>query len=348
MTASAPLGTLAELPADYLHALDGQHAKPAWPSLRSLIPEGVPDRRTIAHRWTYQDLRPLLLRAGELAPMERAERRVLMLSNPGLEGKPFATASIFLGFQVILPGERAPNHRHSPSAVRIIVEGEGAYTNVEGQRLEMRRGDVILTPAHLWHEHAHEGKGPMIWLDALDVPLMVAMEAAYGSPGSVQTASQRPDASQTRHRRGGLLPYERLGRRAQDYSQFRYPWAEVREALLDLAKDTPTGQAVQLAYVNPETGLECMPTFGFSALMLRPGEEIDMPFTSASTGLLVVEGSGQTVADGKTLSWVESDVVAIPTHSRIRHCNASARQPAFLIQVDDAPMQRKLGFYQQF
>lgn len=346
MQSSAPLGTLAELPDDYLGALDAQHAKPAWPALRSLIPDAAPERRTRPHCWSYQALRPLLLRAGELTPMERAERRVLMLSNPGLDGKPFATSSIFLGLQLLLPGERAPNHRHSPSAVRMILEGEGAYTHVEGQRLPMQRGDVILTPAHLWHEHGNEGTQPSIWLDALDVPLTVAMEAAYGGAGTRQTPRLQPDASQTRYRRAGLLPYECLDRPARPYPMFRYPWSEVREALLALATDASLGDAVQLAYVNPETGRECMPVLGFSALMLRPGETLTLPFSSASRSWLVIEGEGSSLIAGHTLRWQQNDVLCAPTHCVPQHVNASAQRPAFLIQVDDAPMQRRLGFHE--
>lgn len=343
---SAALGTLAELPDDYLQALQTQHARPAWPSLRSLIPQGRPDHRTVPHCWDYQALRPLLLRAGELTPMERAERRVLMLANPGLEGRPFASASIFLGLQLLLPGERAPNHRHSPSAVRMILEGEGAYTNVEGQRLPMHRGDVILTPAHLWHEHGNDGPKPTLWLDALDVPLTVAMEAAYGSGGTRQTPAVRPDASQTRYRRAGLLPYDCLDRPAQTYPMFRYPWAEVRAALEALATEAPLGQPVHLAYVNPENGQPCMPALGFSALMLRPGETLPLPRSSASRAWLVLEGAGDTTVGAHTLPWRANDVLAAPTHTAPCHRNASAHEAAFLIQIDDAPMQRRLGFHE--
>ena len=114
--------------------------------------------------------------------------------------------------------------------------------------------------------------------------------------------------------------------------------------MLGAARD----EAVQLAYVNPETGEECMPVLGFSAIMLRPGETLRMPRRSASCGYLVVEGSGESEIDGTTLKWEENDVLAAPTHATIRHRNASSSKPAYLIQVDDAPMQRRLGFYEVF
>ena len=169
---SEQLGTLDDLPKEYVDALTANSTQPLWPSMRAILPYDRPTRRTQPHLWRYADLRPLLLRAGDLTPIEKAERRVLMLANPGLDGEPFATSSIFFGLQLILPGETAPNHRHSPSAVRLIVEGDGAYTTVEGQRCPMAPGDVILTPALLWHEHEHRGDGPMVWLDALDAPAL--------------------------------------------------------------------------------------------------------------------------------------------------------------------------------
>ncbi len=342
------LGTLDDLPPRYLDALAASSTQPLWPSMRSILPYDRPTNRTVPHLWRYREIRPLLMEAGELTPIEKAERRVLMLANPGLQGEPFATASIFFGLQLILPGETAPNHRHSPSAVRLIVEGDGAFTTVEGERCPMAKGDVILTPAQLWHEHEHRGSGPMVWLDALDAPLVTKMEAAYCIEGEPQNAGNRPDSSQTRFRRAGLLPYDRLGKVANSYAQFRYPWTEVRVALADLAGGAGPAEPVQLAYINPETGGSCMPVLGFSAIMLRPGETLAPPRRSSSCGFLVVEGSGEAEIDGKTLSFEENDVMAAPTHATLRLRNGSSREPAFLLQIDDAPMQRALGFYEEF
>ena len=342
------LGTLQELPAEYLDELARQATMPLWPSLRNILPHGRPINRTVPHLWCYRQLRPLLLQAGELTPIEKAERRVLILANPGLEGAPFATPTIFFGLQLILPGESAPSHKHSVSAVRLIVEGESGFTTVGGERCPMEKGDVILTPAGRWHQHDHEGKGPMIWLDALDAPVVVGIEASYCTEGKPQARSDRPDASQTHYRRSGLVPYETLVRDPRDYPLLRFPWADVRAALEDLAGAAGRNGPVQLAYVNPETGRECMPVLGFSALMLRPGEELRPRRRSACHGYLVVAGRGETEIDHTTLVWEENDVFVAPTHAAVRHRNASTRERAFLIQVDDAPLQRKLGFYQEF
>ena len=77
------LGTLEELPAEYVDALRARNLVPLWPSLRALLPPGQPRSATQICRWAWEDIRPLLMRAGDLTPMEKAERRVLVLANPG-------------------------------------------------------------------------------------------------------------------------------------------------------------------------------------------------------------------------------------------------------------------------
>lgn len=343
------LGTLEELPQDYRDSLTARNLLPLWPLLRGFLPRGRPERRTSPTLWRYAEIRPLLLKAGELTPIEKAERRVLVLANPGLTLDAVrATPSIYIGMQLILPGETAPNHRHTPSAIRFVVEGKGGFTVVNGEKLPMEKGDLILTPAKEWHEHGHAGEGPVVWLDALDLPILYDFEASYAIEGPSQAVRNRPDASQAEYRRAGLIPYRSLAERPGPYPLMRFPWREVRDSLAGYAAVCGTGEPVQLAYVNPETGQECLPTLGFSALMLRPGEEVALTRRSASAVAHVVEGGGVARIDGTELDWGEADTFAVPTHAEVRLANGSAKQPAFLFLIDDAPLQRKLGFYEEF
>lgn len=343
------LGTLEELPADYRHAMEAQNLVPLWPSMRAFLPHGAPRPLTRPTLWRYADVRPLLLRAGDLAPIEKAERRVLVFSNPGhgLDGL-HCTGTIYVGMQLILPGENAPAHRHTPAAVRLVVEGEGGFTVVNGEKLPMHRGDLILTPALQWHEHSHVGDGPVVWMDALDLPLLVNMEASYALEGQAQAVRNAPDAGMTRYRRAGLLPYSHLAERPGPYPLMRWPWAEVRQALEALAGDTDPGRPIQLAYVNPETGEECLPTLGFSAIMLRAGETVALPRDSASAVFHVVSGQVQAELAGATLAAEDADVFAAPAHAQVKLANRSASQPAFLFRIDDAPLQRRVGIYERF
>lgn len=343
------LGRLQDLPSDYVQDLRAQNTLPLWPSLRAVLPYGRPSRATQPALWRYRDIRPHLLRAGELAPIEKAERRVLVLCNPGFGIESMkATATIYVGLQLILPGETAPNHRHTPSAVRFVVEGEGGFTLVDGEKLPMGKGDLILTPPGLWHEHGHEGRGPVIWLDALDLPLVYGIEASYAIEGAAQAVDKPIDWGVARFRNGGVVPYRSLDAPRQPYPMLRFPWRDVQRALGELAAVTLRDEAVQLAYVNPETGRECLAVLGFSALQLRPGEELRLPRRSASAVLHVVDGSGTALVDDATLRFETADTLAIPTHADVRLANASSKAPAYLFVVDDAPLQRKLGIYEVY
>ena len=144
---STELGRLEDLPADYRAALTERNLVPLWPNLRGVLPPGKPRPKTRATHWPYASIKPLLLQAGELTPIEKAERRVLVLANPGhgLDNMQ-ASAAMYLGMQLLLPGEWAPSHRHTPNAVRMVVEGEGAWSLVDGEKCPMSRGDLILTP----------------------------------------------------------------------------------------------------------------------------------------------------------------------------------------------------------
>lgn len=342
-------GRIEELPRDYLNKLLSQNTLPLWPSLRALLPHDIPGRKAQPIRWRYGDIRPNLVHAGELVPIEKAERRVLVLCNPGLGLENLkATPTIYVGLQLILPDETAPNHQHTPSAVRIAIEGRGAFTLVDGERLAMEKGDVILTPSGSWHEHGHEGDGPFIWMDALDLPLIYGIEASFSLEGAAQSVRKPLGFGGASFHGAGLIPYRSLDQKRAPYPLLRFAWRDVKASLAALASVTPLGQAVHLAYVNPETGRECLPTLGLSALQLRPGEHIHWPRRSTSAVLHVVEGGGTVTIDGVEHAFEEADVMAVPTHSAVAVCNTSTNSSAYLIVVDDAPLHRKLGIYSVF
>jgi gentisate 1,2-dioxygenase len=341
------LGRLEDLPADYVGALKAHNLVPLWPSLRALLPPGVPTRQTRATHWAYAAIRPLLLQAGELTPIEKAERRVLVLANPGhgLENMK-ASPAIYLGMQLLLPGEWAPSHRHTPNAVRMVVEGEGAWTTVDGEKCPMSRGDLILTPTGLWHEHGHDGDQPVIWLDVLDLPLVYYMEASYHVNGERQT--QLPGRGDRAYTRGGVLPTPVFTRSQKRYPMLRYPWADARTALLALAEDRPDLDAVQVSYVNPETGEDAENILGFYALMLRPGQTLRLPARSPACVFHQIEGSAEvTVGEGhQAFTLAGADTCCAPGYTPITLRNTSATEPAFLFVADESPLHRKLGVYE--
>lgn len=338
------LGRLEDLPEEYREALSAQNLVPLWPSLRGVMPENKPRPHTKPTYWKYASIKPLLLQAGELTPIEKAERRVLVLANPGhtLE-KMQASAAIYLGMQLLLPGEWAPSHRHTPNAIRMIVEGEGAYTTVEGEKCMMSRGDLVLTPSGTWHEHGHDGKDPVIWLDVLDLPLVYYMEASYHNNTTKQENVTL--SKEANYRAGGVVPTPMFERYERAYPMYRYPWVDVKKVLEEMGQD-PQNEVVQVTYVNPETGDHAENILGFYALMLRPGQEVSLPVRSPASVFHVIEGGCQVQIEESQFELATADTCCAPGYSTIRLKNASISEPAFLFMTDETPLHRKLGVYE--
>lgn len=339
------LGRLEDLPQDYRDALARQNLVPLWPSLRAVLPPGTPQRRTRATHWPYEALKPLLLRAGELTPIEKAERRVLVLANPGHGlDRMQASAAMYLGMQLLLPGEWAPAHRHTPNAVRMVVEGEGAYSTVDGEKCPMLRGDLILTPTGLWHEHGHDGDQPVVWLDVLDLPLIHFLEASYHVDGPCQQV--RPGHGERAYARAGVVPTPVFERGRKDYPMLRYPWAETRAALESLAADQPGLEAVQVTYVNPETGAHAQNILGYHALMLRPGQALRLPARSPAAVYHLIEGGIEAHIGDQRFALDEADTCCAPGYTPVTLANRSNAAPAFVFIADESPLHRKLGVYE--
>jgi gentisate 1,2-dioxygenase len=342
---SNELGRIEDLPKEYVQELRDLNLVPLWPSLRGVLPPKIPTRQTKPTHWPYKTIKPLLLKAGELTPIEKAERRVLVLANPGhgLE-KMQASAAMYLGMQLLMPGEWAPSHRHTPNAVRMIVEGEGAYTTVDGEKCPMSRGDLILTPTGLWHEHGHDGTEPVIWLDVLDLPLVYYMEASYHINGDRQTVV--PGLGDKQYARGGVVPTHVFERSKKAYPMLRYAWTDAKTALESMAQDNPSQESIQVTYVNPETGNDAENILGFYALMLRPGQTLRLPARSPAQVFHVIEGSVEAKIVDSTFSLAEADTCCAPGYEAVTLKNLDVKKPTFIFIADESPLHRKLGVFE--
>jgi gentisate 1,2-dioxygenase len=224
----------SERTAFYARA-DKQHLAPLWTRLRSLIPE-APVPVAMAHRWAYADVRPHVLESARQISAVEAERRVMILENPGLHGSSQITGSLYAGLQLIMPGEVAPAHRHTQGALRFVIEGVGAYTAVDGEKTLMSPGDFVITPSWTWHHHGHEGDGPVIWLDGLDIPIVALFNSTFREEHAEAAAPlTRPIGDAMARFGSGLLP---VGYRSQSMNSpvFNYPYARTREALHALTR----------------------------------------------------------------------------------------------------------------
>ncbi len=342
------LAKLEDLPQSYVQDLTAHNLVPLWPSLRGVLPPTKPRPLTQATAWAYQDIRPLLIQAGELTPIEKAERRVLVLANPGhgLQ-KMQASAAIYLGMQLLLPGELAPPHRHTPNAVRMIVEGEGAYTTVQGEKCPMSRGDLILTPTGLWHEHGHDGDQPVIWLDVLDLPMVYYMEASYHVNGTQQELT--PGHGEAQYSRAGVIPTPFFSRSDKAYPILRFAWTDVKAALINLANDAAQVECVQVTYINALNGHDAENILGYYALMLRPGQTLRMPARSPACVFHVIEGQGMELRfEDKVFVLKDADTACVPGYGAVTLKNLSAEQACFVFMTDESPLHRKLGVYENW
>jgi gentisate 1,2-dioxygenase len=306
----------------YYAQLSAQHITPAW------IGGGIstePQTKALPYLWHWRDLRPQAMRAAELVGTAQAERRVLRLSNPNLSG--VASNTLVANIQIVMPGEIARAHRHSGAALRLIIEGSGGYTVVEGERVPMSPGDLVLTPNWTWHDHANDTDAPMIWLDGLDTPLVRMLEAGFYE-----------EYHQDRQELGPQV----------NASEWHYPMTEMRAALEQLAAtrtDDP-GEETILEYINRRTGGPVMPTIACHMQRLRPGEKTPARRRVCCTNYHVVEGSGYSFVGGERLDWEAKDVLTVPTWTFCEHVNSGDR-PAFLFSFSDAPVMKALSLYRE-
>ena len=335
----------------FYRELERRHLVALWNVATTLLPK-EPKSRALPYLWRWDTLLPLLKQAGQLAPIHRgAERRVLGLINPTLPGRYGATPTLWAGFQYLLPGEVAPAHRHTPAAIRFVVQGEGAFTTVEGDKCPMSRGDLVLTPPWTWHDHGHEGTEPMIWLDGLDLPLVAEMEATFFEPfpGEAQPVAKLVGDSERRYGVGQLRPT--WDRRTSPHSPLlTYKWAQTWDALRRLATAGASPfDDVAMEYINPHTGGPLMPTIACWIQLLRPGVRTRAHRHTGSAVYLAFEGRGQSVIDGQRFDWRPGDLFVVPGWAWHEH--ASADDPggrgAILFSIHDTPVIQALGLYRE-
>lgn len=331
--------------AAFYRRMDGNNLAPLWEVMSNLI---TPEPRSdcLPAIWHYDEVRPFVLESGGLITAKEAERRVLVLENPGMRGRSQITTSLYAGLQLILPGEVAPSHRHSQSALRFIVEGEGAYTAVDGEKTIMREGDFVTTPTWTWHDHGNDSDRPMVWLDGLDIPIAQLLDVSFveGLDRDEQPLS-RPVGDSLARYGSGLLPdgYEATGPASP---VFNYPYARTREALETMRRteEWDPCHGLKMRYVNPVTGDYALPTMGTFMQLLPKGFEGTPYRATDATVFSVVEGSGRTVVGEQTLEWRPRDTFVIPSwRSHTHHADADA----VLFSFSDRPVQVKLGLWRE-
>lgn len=296
-------------------SMEGGWHRPAGPVL---WPE--PRKTLLPHVWHYADIKGVLDVAGRLVDHSQADRRNVSLTNPA-EGNVYPTVrTMIANYQLIRPGETALAHHHTPAALRIILEGEGTFTVVEGDRVEMRPGDVLLTPSWTWHEHsAAADADDCYWVDILDVPLVHLLEPMFFEryPGGVQ---EDP--------------------RDVEESPIAYRWTDSVARLAAETEPPDHGMAEREIELCSQDGGPAMPTIALHVQQMSAGFTSREVRTTANSLFTVLEGRGETVVDGVSLSWERGDIIAVPAWRPYQH---TVHESAYLVRASDEPVYSALG-----
>jgi gentisate 1,2-dioxygenase len=319
--------------------------------------------KSAAYRWRWKEYSDYLQRLSRIAaeadvpPIEFADRQSILLTNPGLNGRLQVTNTIRCAISIYNPGDIAPAHVHSPNASRTILSSKGGYTNVEGERCEATRGDIILTPNGTWHDHGNEDKEPVIWIDMLDWPLMEFLDCAWvdqeykpssGSNAKSQSTLHTSGYSEQLYGTGGLMPtfvshQVGWGHDPSPYIHFR--GEQIAATLRKLSKQPgDPHEGIQLQLVNPVTGKPVFSTLNYQAQLLRPGEETLPKRETCGTFHVVIEGKGKTEIGSQTFDWEANDIMVVPNFVWRKHINTGSSD-AIIYTVSDSTLLRSIGQY---
>ena len=297
---------------------------PLWTEIGDLMP-AHPRSRAVPHLWRWENLRGLAEQAGDLVPVGRGgERRAIAQANPGLGGRPFATPTLWAAIQYLMPGEDAPEHRHTQHAFRFVVEGEGVWTVVGGDAVPMRRGDFLPQAGWNWHAHHNATGEPMAWIDGLDIPFQYVTEAQFFEFGRDEiTDAERITPERSRSERlwahPGLRPLS-VGELSPGAPLLSYKWEFTDRALADqLALESegfggtvePGHAAVR--YTNPATGADVLPTIRVEMHRVVRGAETTPVRETGSSVYQVFDGSGTVTVGDRTWSVTRGDLFVVPS-----------------------------------
>lgn len=303
---------------------------------------GGPKPAGVPFLWRWADVYAKLSKACDVLPESSTARRNLSFINPAAQG---TTQTINMGMQMLKPGEIAWAHRHTMAALRFAIQGgPGLITVVDGEPCQMDAYDLVLTPRWTWHDHENATSENVVWLDVLDIGLVLGLNVPFYESFGEKRQPQREDPGEHLADRGGLLrPVWEQVKTA--HFPFRYPWRDVERQLQRMAglAGSPY-DGVVLRYANPVTGGSTMPTLDCWVQLLRPGQQTKAHRHTSSAVYFVVRGEGTTVVDGVELHWGKHDSFVVPNWSTHYFVNSST-EDAVLFSVNDIPTFKALDLY---
>ena len=335
---------------DYKNEIAQYNLGPLWEAIPEIMNK-TPKPQAEAYLWSSELLEKKMNEAAQIFTPERGgERRAIYFQNPGLTyRKPWGwgstTQTIYAAIQMLQPGEKAPSHRHSQSALRFISKGSGAYTIVQGERIFMEEGDFLITPKNLWHGHEHVGTEPMLWMDALDIPTLYGIGGTFFEPyeEGLQQPGVPDNFTEQRYRGGMVRP---VGDDKFTVAPLaNYKWNRTVDGIKGLMAFEPDphhGFAVE--YINPSTGKSANPTLGTRMQHLPADMHTKALRHTHSTVYHVHKGEGYSVINGVRFDWKAGDYFVVPNWAWYEH---KATKDAYLFSVNDIPIMDRFELEQQ-
>lgn len=331
---------------EYYRRLGRNDAAPLWEVLAEIVP-AQPKPTCVPTLWRYEEMRPLLMEAGSMITAEEAERRVLMLANPGITEFSQATQSLYAGLQLVMPGETAPTHRHTASALRFVLESDGGYTAVDGERTVMRPGDFIVTPSWRFHDHGNNTGKPIIWLDILDIPIVNHLCCSFAEhfEGEGTQPVTKPEGDSLDRYGSNMIPLEFTPKGLNSpLLNFRYERSRQTLEHMYRSDGAHPSHGVKMQFINPVTGgypLSTIATF----LQLLPAGFASKPYRSTdATIYCAAEGHGESKIGDKVFSWGPRDVFVVPSWYPVSH---KVDGEAVLFSASDRPVQKMLRMWRE-
>src|ERR1700704_2545630 len=344
-TAPGPKHNIEAMREEYYQRIAKHDMTPLWKVMDSVVTK-EPVTRAAPVIWHFDDIKRLVMESGGLITAEEAERRVLILENPAMRGESKATNTLFAGVQMILPGEVAPAHRHVSSAIRFVLDGEGAYTAVEGEKAFMSPGDFVITANWAPHDHGNTSKKPMLWLDVLDFPQVNFFEASFAEEfESATQPTSRADGDSLAFYGSGVLP-DGTPARPSSSPVINYTYARTRPIVERMLKtgNVDKHHGARVRYANPINGGPVLPTMGANLALLPKDFRGEKYRATDGTIFVCTEGSGATKVEDQVLEWGPNDVFVVPPWKRYAH---QTTKDSVLFSISDQPAQVALGIWRE-
>lgn len=336
---------------DFSRDVQQYHLGPLWEALPHLM-NHTPKPQAQAYLWKKELIEKKLNESAQIfTPEKGGERRVLYFQNPGLTnrqpwGWASATQTIYAGVQLLLPGEVAPSHRHSQNALRFITKGEGAYTIVQGQRVFIDEGDFLITPKGLWHGHEHLGDKPMIWMDALDIPMKYSIGGTFFDhyPDDIEKPSVPDNLSELKYQGGMVRPIADRKPSIAPLANYSFDRTDAAiKGLMNFDPDPYDGYAVE--YINPSNGQTANPTMAAWMQHLPAGSRMKAHRHTHATIYCAFKGEGYSIIDGVRFDWSEGDYFVVPNWAVHEH---AATKDSYLFSVSDLPIMEMFDIEEEY